>query len=228
MAIIVMGGSGGLGSAVLRKFMAIDSQCHDWSLPEVDFMDPDCFNRAAEPLQHWVDVVVNCAGVNLLRKFEEVSLADFERGMMINAYAFPRAVQALMKRGTLAPGAMLCNVVSNAARMPMTHSMVYNASKAAQEIITRQMARELKAFCIFGVNPNKLAGTGMSQQIEKEVCALRGWTPEEANRYQLAALPAGVETPVEALAEFIYQITRSYNHAPYITGCIFPYGGPMQ
>ena len=126
----------------------------------------------------------------------------------------------------LTPGAAMCNVISNAAHIPMTHSLMYNASKAAQEIVTRQMARELKEYCIFGVNPNKLEGTQMSLEIEAQVRELRGWTEEEARRYQLAALPAGVETPPESLAEFIAGLMRPVHH-PYITGCICQYGGPQ-
>jgi NAD(P)-dependent dehydrogenase (short-subunit alcohol dehydrogenase family) len=111
--------------------------------------------------------------------------------------------------------------------MPMTHSAAYNASKGAAHILTLQMARELRkrhGLTVFGISPNKLHSTGMSDYIDKRVCELRGWTPEEAKAYQCANLPAGEETDPDQLAQLItYLVTETERHK-YLNGCILPYG----
>lgn len=220
---LILGGSGGLGREVMQHF----PDAIDWSLlTYVDLGNHPDIVMAAARLTSPICRIINCAGINILRPIDDIQLHHFDHAMRVNAFALPLVVKTLRRQAMLNPGAIICNVISNASHIPMTHSLVYNASKAAQEMITRQMAREFKGkYSIFGVSPNKLKGTPMSRQIEQDVCKLRGWPPEEAERYQLAALPAGVETPPKAVARFIAELMRPEHH-PFITGCIFPYGGP--
>jgi NAD(P)-dependent dehydrogenase (short-subunit alcohol dehydrogenase family) len=220
---LILGGSGGLGRVVMAHFPGAVNWSNETGVNLIDFPSID---SAAGQLPMAVTRLINCAGANLLLPFSGLHLDALEELMQVNAFALVWVVRELRSQGLLAKGAAICNVVSNAAHIPMTHSLAYNASKAAAEMITRQMARELKDYCIFAVNPNKLAGTPMSREIEAAVCDMRGWTPEEAKRYQLAALPAGVETPPQALAAFIAELMRPVHH-PFITGCVFPYGGPQ-
>ena len=77
---------------------------------------------------------------------------------------------------------------------------------------------------VFGISPNKLAGTNMSKYIDDRVPDLRGWTPEEARQYQLNALPAGEETNPEDLAEFIAFLLSTKSRHKYLNGCVIPYG----
>lgn len=223
---LILGGSGGLGQAVARHFPTASN----WSLDTgVDVASNEAVDMAVRGVKKsgcMVIGVVNCVGINNGETFDAFDFDAADRMFRVNALALPNVVQSLRCYDVLARGAAICNVISNAAHMPMTHSLAYNATKAAQEMITRQMARELKEYCIFGVNPNKLSGTRMSLQIEAQVLTLRGWTAEQASQYQLAALPAGMETPPEACAAFIAELMNPRHH-PFITGCIFPYGGPQ-
>ncbi len=77
---------------------------------------------------------------------------------------------------------------------------------------------------VFSVSPNKLRGTEMSDSIDQQVVATRGWTMEEAQRYQLAGLLTGEETPPEAVAEFIAFLLQDKEHHKYLSGCDIPYG----
>ncbi len=76
----------------------------------------------------------------------------------------------------------------------------------------------------FGISPNKLAGTEMSADIERQTVELRGWTPEFAREYQLKALPAGAETPPARVAEFIAFLVSDKERHRYLHGTIIPYG----
>lgn len=182
-------------------------------------------------------ILINCAGVNYIEWFDHADFGQFDRLMDINVKAGLMLIQNLIGRkpplsdteaedwfrGT---GAIV-NIVSNASHIPMTNSAFYNATKGAFHIATLSLARELRkthGICVFGISPNKLSGTGMSSYIEDRVPSLRGWTPEEAAKYQLAALPAGEETDPEALAEFIAFLLSKPERHKYLTGTIIPYG----
>jgi NAD(P)-dependent dehydrogenase (short-subunit alcohol dehydrogenase family) len=109
----------------------------------------------------------------------------------------------------------------------MTNSLVYNASKGAAHIMTLQMARELTkryGITVFGVSPARLAGTGMSRYIDDRVTGLRGWTKEQADEYQRAALVTGKEIPPSRCAEFITWLLSEKERHEHLSGCVIPYG----
>lgn len=234
--IIITGASSGLGAEIqdqLRQWNILEEQpiIHDWSRYEsercVDITVPSLIEEAIKrELGQFsrVDILINCAGVNHIDWLGKLTEDDFDWLMNTNA----RSIFSVTKR--LLPylsGGTICNIVSNASHMPMTHSLAYNASKGAAHIMTLQMARELKKthdITVFGVSPNKLKGTGMSQYIDKRVCELRGWTPEQAADYQRAALPAGEETDPKRCAEFIAFLLSEKDRHKFLNGCIIPYG----
>ncbi len=171
-----------------------------------------------------IDVLINNAGVNHINPMEEILECNWDKVMDTNAKSIWLLAKHLLKKIKKAKGTIL-NVVSNAAWIPMTHSVAYNASKSAAAIMTRQMARELKGeVCVFGICPNKLEGTGMSRYIESRVPDLRGWTPEEAQKYQLNALLSGMETKVEWIAELVHFLLSKPERHKYLTGCLLPLG----
>lgn len=232
---IVTGASSGLGAEIKNALEQLPEsgswwyEVVDWSLPAIDLKCEGAIIEAAELVgkrYEGADVLVNCAGVNHLEWITELERDDWDWLMNTNA----RALWLTAKH--LAPimcGGTILNIVSNASHLPMTHSIAYNASKGAASIMTRTMHRELfktHSITVFGVSPNKLKGTGMSREIDRRVCELRGWTPEQAAEYQKAALPAGEETDPAVLAEFIAFLLSSKERHKYLGGCIMEYGGP--
>ncbi|MFA5604161.1 MAG: SDR family oxidoreductase [Bacilli bacterium] len=177
-------------------------------------------------------ILINNAGVNRIGWLQEFRDADWEMVMNTNAkgiFLVTKTFLSMLSRKELrkGEGATILNIVSNASHMPMTGSLAYNASKGAAHIMTLQLARELTRrnnITVFGISPNKLAGTEMSRYIEERVPEERGWTPEEARAYQLAAIPCGVETDPATLAEFITFLLSSKERHRYLSGCILPYG----
>lgn len=220
--IAVTGVSSGLGLALYRHLdeRGFSVLCIDKNLGD-DVTQPFVF----APPEDLV-AVVNCAGINGADWFEDVSVEHFDKVMATNARAIMQVGQWALPALKANKGT-ICNIVSNASHMPMTSSLAYNASKAAAHMMTLQMARELTkkyGITVFGVSPNKLAGTGMSKAIEENVQRVRGWTPEFAAQYQLNALLAGEETDVVVLAEFIGFLLSSKERHKYLSGCVIPYG----
>ena len=173
-----------------------------------------------------LDLLINCAGVNRIGWLDSFERDDWDLVMDTNAKGIFMMARACLRMLTESKGTIL-NIVSNASHMPMTCSAAYNASKGAAHILTLQLARELtkkNGITVFGISPNKLQGTGMSREIEKQVLGTRGWTAEEAQRYQLAALVTGEETPPRMVAEFVGFLLSSKARHQYLSGCVLPYG----
>jgi NAD(P)-dependent dehydrogenase (short-subunit alcohol dehydrogenase family) len=182
-------------------------------------------------------VLINCAGINYIEWFDQADFSEFDKlmnlnvkaGLMLTHYLIgkkPPAVQSDHENWFRGTGAIL-NIVSNASHVAMTNSAFYNASKGAFHIATLALARELRkthGICVFGISPNKLSGTSMSEYIENRVPSLRGWTPEQAASYQLAALPSGEETDPIILAEFIGFLLSKPERHKYLTNTVIPYG----
>lgn len=222
---IITGASSGLGKAIWDA-MPEDYILFDWSKEHgIDITNPKSIEYAAQRIgDEKIDCLINCAGINYINWFPEIPIEAWEKVMNTNARGIFLVTQKLLKN---LQGGVVCNVVSNASHMPMTHSAVYNASKGAAHILTLQMGRELKKthnITVFGVSPNKLKGTGMSEEIEKRVCELRGWTKEQAAAYQLQALPAGEETSPEACAKFICWLVTQQDIYRYLNQTVLPFG----
>lgn len=240
--IVVTGAANGLGrliaDAIERRDFGGDSVAvhrvdteygHDVRVPQGTTRAPYCYRGpiiAPMPDLPRVDALINCAGINRLAWFEDLTDEIWEETISTNAMAIWKTTNAYLPALGEASGTVL-NIISNASHVPMRCSLAYNASKAAAHIMTLQMARELferHSVTVFGISPNKLADTQMSQDIERQVCATRGWTPEQARDYQLASLPTRRETEPAALAEFIAFLLSTRERHEFLHGCILPYG----
>lgn len=227
MIVVVTGAASGLGRCIARRVCKDVGAVYMWDLPHVDVTEKTSIIRAAAQIDK-VDVLVNCAGVNQLAKIEDIDEHTFDRHMHVNARGMLWTVQCLLPRLS---GGTVCNIISNASHMPMTASLAYGASKAAAALMTKTMARELwptYGITVFGVSPNRLAGTLMSKSVDEQVARQRNWSPAQTARNQRNALPINEETEPDVLAEFIVWLLAEKHRHKYLHGCIIPYGGPTQ
>lgn len=222
--ILVTGSAHGLGKALVETLREHGHTVYEYDIADgLDVCKPNENYLALIPK---LDVLINNAGVNGIDMLEDVTDQLWDSVIDTNAKGIMKMSQACLPKLIKSKGTIL-NIVSNAAHMPMTSSICYNASKGAALIMTKQMARELTkrwGITVFSVSPNKLRGTEMSNQIDNEVVRTRGWTKEEAQRYQLAGLLSGEETEPKAVAEFIAYLLQDKAHHKYLTGCDLQYG----
>ena len=219
--IMVTGGGAGLGKAIAS---ALQREGHDVITYDRKRGQDVCNPSGSPPAK--LDVLINCAGVNITGWLEKFSEADWDQVMDVNAKGIFKMTQWALPELIRSRGTVL-NIVSNASHMPMTTSLAYNASKGAAHIMTLQLARELTkkyGITVFGISPNKLRGTEMSKDIEDQVMQHRGWTKEFAEQYQLNALLTGEETDPAQLAEFIAFLLSNKPRHKFLTGCVLPYG----
>jgi NAD(P)-dependent dehydrogenase (short-subunit alcohol dehydrogenase family) len=234
--ILITGAAKGLGRVMLDELSKAGHNvtCYDiedgYDVRVADYADIAGLLRDTQNCDSYedpkLDVLINNAGVNLIDYLENVKEVDWDAVMDINAKGIFKMSQVCLPMLIKSKGTIL-NIVSNAAHMPMTSSLAYNCSKGAALIATKQLARELTrrhGITVFSVSPNKLKGTGMSEDIDNQVVRTRGWTMEEAQRYQLQGLLAGEETDPKAVAEFIAFLLQDKAHHKFLTGCDIPYG----
>lgn len=227
--IIITGSESGLGKILEQMLIEQGHKVAGWDKqlhPAMDVANPGgvMFDGIVQELGG-LDILINCAGVNKINWLKDVSEREWDSVMDTNAKGIFRMTQLAHKYLAESGGTVL-NIVSNAAHMPMRCSAAYNASKGAALILTKQLARELisDGITVFSVSPNKLSGTGMSNDIDQQVVKTRGWTVEQAQEYQLAGLLTGEETDPRSCAEFIaFLLSSKERHKP-LAGCDLPYG----
>ena len=221
-AIMITGSRSGLGAALAKVLVEQGHYVlHFDSRDSYDVRKPPIFRTDRQ-----LDVLINCAGVNRINWLEDVKDEEWDLVMDTNAKGIFKMTQACLPHLIKSKGTVV-NIVSNAAHMPMRCSLAYNASKAAALMMTKQLARELTpkyGITVFSVSPNKLSGTGMSKDIDEQVMKTRSWSKEEAQKYQLAGLLTGEETPASVLADFIAYLLTSKQHHKYLSGCDLQYG----
>lgn len=188
---IVTGGVGGIGAAIVRRLVdegaavVILDLAGDASaaraaemgarfLP-VDLADPVDTRAAvaqAVDLLGGVDVLVNCAGVFRLVPVLEITDAEWDRVMNINARGTLLTMQAvapvMIERG----GGRIVNLASMAAKAGGAMEAHYAASKSAVVALTRAAAIEwgghgvtVNAICPGYVLTEMGAGTRTAEQV---------------------------------------------------------------
>lgn len=222
--ILITGSNNGLGHLLAKYLEADRHNVYGYDITDgFDVRKPDTkyLNSIGD-----VDVLINNAAVNKINWLQDVSSDEWDEVVDVNAKGIFMMTQALLPSLIRTKGTVL-NIVSNASHMPMTCSLAYNASKGAAYIMTLQLARELTkthGITVFGISPNKLEGTNMSDSIDEQVVTTRGWSAKFAKEYQLKGLLTGEETSPSSLAEFIaFLLSRKSRHAQ-LSGCILPYG----
>lgn len=208
MKILLTGASGGLGRQIKSQW---DGEVISMGINPTDDIVADFkyLNEVENELYDALPVegVIHCAGKALLSPNEKLDADDIIRLMKVNALSNFVINRELIYNCSIPPK-FIIHICSDAAEHPMTHSLAYNVSKAAQLMIMKQMARERPPPpVIFAVSPGKIAGTGMSDYIDEAFPPLRGMTPAEGRKYLLSGLRVG-ELDAVAVARFVCDLAE--------------------
>lgn len=146
---LVTGASRGIGAAIATALA--ENGVHVLAPPRgvLDVSDPASTAAFAEsPGAREVDILVNCAGINLLGRLEEVSELDWAKMLQVNLTA-PRAlIQAVVPGMRSRAWGRVVNISSIYALVTRERRASYSSTKAAVLGLTRAAAVELAPFGI--------------------------------------------------------------------------------
>jgi NAD(P)-dependent dehydrogenase (short-subunit alcohol dehydrogenase family) len=146
--IVVTGGGGALGRAVVDTLDDAGATCHVPRHDDVDLADEAAvaaFYQRVPPLWASIHVAGGYAG----GPFAVTSLADFRRQMEMNLttcfLCCREAVRSIGRRAGGPNGGRIINIGSRAALSPAGGAIAYSVSKAGVVALTQCLADEVKA-----------------------------------------------------------------------------------
>lgn len=163
------------------------------------------------------DVLVNCAGVT--RFVPHADLDGLDDALIDNilstnvrgVFATVRALRPLLEKSTLPGGAVVINISSIAGVTAMGSNVMYCASKAAVDNMTKSLARALApAIRVVSVSPG-LVNNDFVRSMDKR------WLDEQVGRTPLKRLAAPGEV-ASAIVAVVKQLT-------FTTGAIIAVDG---
>lgn len=140
--VINYSGSAGAAEAVVQKIEAAGGRA---LTAQADVSDPAAVRRmfeAAETAFGGVDVLVNCAGVMALAKFAEADDASFDQQIAINLKGTFNTLREAARR--LRDGGRIVNFSTSVVGTRLETYGIYAATKAAVEVMTPILAKELR------------------------------------------------------------------------------------
>lgn len=223
-------GGGGIGTAVLERSRL--NNCYvEMTGTSVDVRDFNALksflrnHTKKEPFKY----VVFTAGVNELAWVRDLNKSQVLDHYETNVVGFTNLLSALFwynGQGKAEPPRVVA-ISSDAARRPMRASLPYCASKAALDMAVRCAARELgpDGWRINAVAPGMTAPTGMSESVDAQVREIRGWTDEEALKYENEQAVIQRRAAPEEVAQVVCQVLFGPD---YVNGSIFEINGGRQ
>ncbi len=175
-----------------RTAQAVRREGRQAWLYALDLSQPQAAASAAEAIKAQVealDVIILCAGQNIVTPFQEISPAEWEQVVGINLTGAFFILQALAP--LLRPGGAIVTVSSVAAQTGAPHHMHYAAAKAGLVNLTKSLARALAPHIRVNCVSPGITLTAMGQETiqsldpdyaQKKLLVQRYAAPEEIAR----------------------------------------------
>lgn len=216
--VLITGGTGAIGSALVEEFSKTDDVVFTYNknaekaeeLAEhfhcksikADVSDINSVTSAAEAVlkefSH-IDILINNAGISLIKPFTDISEADWEEQISVNLSGVFRMTSAVVPGMIKRKSGAIINISSVWGVHGASCETAYSAAKAGVIGFTKALAKELglSGITVNAIAPGVIESPMNSGHLsEEELSALCGETP-------LGRLgkPAEVAKAVRAVAE---------------------------
>ena len=180
----------------------------------------DLTAMADRAMAEWgrIDVLVNNAGIHKSMHTADVTEADWDRLLAVNAKGVFFASQAVLRHMVKAKRGNIISLASMAGKMGLKTSLVYGVTKAAVISMTRSLAL---AHAADGIRANcvcpGIVETDMIFQVDREVGeGLLGLKPGEYVKQRVEQIPLGRIERAEDVANVVGFLASS--KSSYMTG----------
>lgn len=234
MSYLILGGQdGGIGAAIASELddLGCNVIATDRSLDVRSYWVVDegfsGLSAMMERDEDRLEGVVYTAGVNYLSwlgKMDQHEMTIALDILQTNAWGFINVLNAIVRHRMDDGRLPVVAISSDAATRPLRTSAAYCASKAALDAIVRVSARELGGsnIRVNAVSPGMVEGTGMSDEMDRTIPPLRGWTEEEMLNYERSQeVVPGRVTPEEVAKVVVSTLFGP----PHLNGAIIPVNG---
>ena len=197
MKVLVTGGSGGIGSAIVSKFRSLGHTVDAPTRLELDL------TKEITLVNIDYDVVINNAGINPLRPITDVTDSEV---MMVNYFSPLRIVQQCLPYMKERKYGRIVNIGSIWCEQTKKNRSAYSASKSALNTLSRSITAEYSEY-------NILANTLSPGFIATELTYRNNDAVELEKR--IASIPVGRLGTPEEISDVVYFLTI---HNSYISG----------
>lgn len=161
----------------------------------VDLEDADAARRATKEALP-ADLLVNCAGINILESFLEVTIEAFDRVQAVNVRAALIVAQEYARdRIAAGAGGAIVNVSSMSSFVGFGDHASYCASKGAMDAMSRVMTNEL--------GPHGIRVNCINPIVTMTELAARAWSDPAKSDPVLSRMPSGRFAETVDVAEVI-------------------------
>ena len=212
--VLITGGTSGIGLALTRLLVArgntvlitgrdpIKLDAVRRELPEVQTYQSDVSDPAQIILLHSqvmarnpvVDVLINNAGImRNLKLIASYDILDVTREIDINLSGPIRMVQQFLPALRASKGALIVNVSSGLAFVPLPISPIYSAAKAAMHSYSKCLREQLRdtGVKVVELAPPPIETPLFRGEFEEEMKGEKAMPPAELARRALAGIEAG-------------------------------------
>ena len=188
---------------------------------QADVADPEQVGRLFDRIENElgvVEILVNNAGVCLVKPLLETTFSDWERTMRVNATgAFVCSTEAARRMVAHGIQGNIVSITSLSAKEGWPDFGAYTASKFALLGFTQVFAREMAphGIRVNAVCPGYIAA-GVSEEITNTFAAKLGLSPAELDRSTVDRVPLGRYGTAEDVAQAVAFLVSPA--ASYITG----------
>jgi 3-oxoacyl-[acyl-carrier protein] reductase len=206
--VLVTGGSRGIGKAISELFIKNKYNVLSPNRSDLDLSNRNSIKEFISKYQHLnIDVIINCAGVNFINTFDNISDDELDYSLQLNLISPLQLIKGFVgsmkekKYGKIINIGSIWSVVSKSGRTS------YSISKHGLDGITKTLAIELAPFNIL-VN-TVCPGFTMTEMTKKNN------SDNEINQIK-KEIPLGRLALPEEIAEIVFFLGSNKN--TYITG----------
>ena len=222
--VFISGGTKGIGKTIVKCFLELNAKVITFGRSDIEkdlrnnlnlvfFKLNLDDNESIVEIQHKineidnVDICICCAGINIVNKFIDSSIEEFNKLFNINFIRHYEILQIISRKMSKQKCGYILNIGSIWSKFTRSGRANYSISKSALDSLTRSLALELAPHNILvntlspGFTETELTFNTNTKKDIDEICKL---------------IPLGRMAKTNEIAEFAIFLCSEYNN--YITG----------